>query len=128
MSELSDKIRSEFKKSDDERDALMNTPEDVDRWDNIVYGHDQGNTEAGCVQTEAGPGRGPSGHHQRTWRRLDVRRQGEIPVLLHEPCTARLRSNKLYIPPRPGEQVPGNVRRPEFGVQMGDEACRTLPL
>ena len=40
MSELSDKIRSEFKKSDDERDALMNTPEDVDRWDNIVYGHD----------------------------------------------------------------------------------------
>ena len=28
MSELSDKIRSEFKKADDERDALMNTPED----------------------------------------------------------------------------------------------------
>lgn len=26
MSELSDKIRSEFKKADDERDALMNTP------------------------------------------------------------------------------------------------------
>ena len=40
MSELSDKIRSEFKKADDERDALMNTPEDIERWDNIVYGHD----------------------------------------------------------------------------------------
>ena len=26
MSELSDKIRSEFKKADDERDALLNTP------------------------------------------------------------------------------------------------------
>ena len=35
MSELSDKIRSEFKKADDERDALMNTPEDIERWDNI---------------------------------------------------------------------------------------------
>ena len=30
MSELSDKIRSEFEKADDERDALMNTPEDID--------------------------------------------------------------------------------------------------
>lgn len=39
MSELVNKIREEFKKNDDERDALMNTPEDVDRWDNIVYGH-----------------------------------------------------------------------------------------
>ena len=39
MSELTDRIRSEFKASDDERDALMSTPEDVERWDNIVYGH-----------------------------------------------------------------------------------------
>ena len=31
MSELSDKIRSEFKKADDERDALMNTPEDIEQ-------------------------------------------------------------------------------------------------
>lgn len=38
MSALSDKIRTEFKASDDERDALMKTPEDVERWDNIVYG------------------------------------------------------------------------------------------
>ena len=129
MSELSDKIRSEFKKSDDERDALMNTPEDVDRWDNIVYGHDDREIQKLDVyRPKQAQGEATSGHHQRTWRRLDVRRQGEIPVLLHEPCTARLRSNKLYIPPRPGEQVPGNVRRPEFGVQMGDEACRTLPL
>ena len=40
MSELSDKIRKEFKENDDVRDALMSTPEDVERWDNIVYGHD----------------------------------------------------------------------------------------
>lgn len=39
MSELTDKIREEFKKNDDARDALMNTPEDVERVDNIVYGH-----------------------------------------------------------------------------------------
>lgn len=39
MSQLADKIREEFKKADDERDALMTTPEDVDLWDNIVYGH-----------------------------------------------------------------------------------------
>lgn len=38
MSELSEKLREQFKKADDERDALMNTPEDVERWDNIVYG------------------------------------------------------------------------------------------
>lgn len=38
MSELSDKVRKQFKEADDERDALMTTPEDVERWDNIVYG------------------------------------------------------------------------------------------
>ena len=37
MSELSDKVRKQFKEADDERDALMTTPEDVERWDNIVY-------------------------------------------------------------------------------------------
>ena len=91
MSELSDKIRSEFKKADDERDALMNTPEDIERWDNIVYGHDD-----------------------REMQRLDVYRpkqaQGEdlpiiisvhggawMPVLLYESCTARICSCKLYI-------------------------------
>ena len=73
MSELSDKIRSEFKKADDERDALMNTPEDIERWDNIVYGHDDREMQkAGCIQTEAGTGRRPSGHYQRSWRSLDV--------------------------------------------------------
>ena len=39
MSEISEKLRAEFKKGDDERDALLTTPEDVERWDNIVYGH-----------------------------------------------------------------------------------------
>ena len=53
MSELSDKIRSEFKKADDERDALMNA-------------------ETGRIQAEAGTGRRPSDHYQRSWRSLDV--------------------------------------------------------
>lgn len=39
MSEISDKIRKESKENDDIRDALMTTPEDIERWDNIVYGH-----------------------------------------------------------------------------------------
>lgn len=39
MSEISDKLRKEAKENDDIRDALMSTPEDVERWDNIVYGH-----------------------------------------------------------------------------------------
>ena len=38
MSEVAERIRRDFTKSDDERDALMSTPEDVERWDNIVYG------------------------------------------------------------------------------------------
>lgn len=38
MSELVKRKRAEFKKSDDIRDALMSTPEDIERWDNIVYG------------------------------------------------------------------------------------------
>lgn len=63
MSELSEKLRAEFKKSDDVRDSLMSTPEDVDRWDNIVYGHTD-----------------------REWQRLDVYRpkqaKGEdLPVI-----------------------------------------------
>lgn len=38
MSELSDKIRREFKKSDDVRDAGLTTPDYVERYDDIVYG------------------------------------------------------------------------------------------
>ena len=38
MSELSDKIRREFKKSDDVRDAGLTTPDNVIRYDDIVYG------------------------------------------------------------------------------------------
>ena len=78
MSELSDKIRSEFKKSDDERDALMNTPEDVERWDNIVYGHDDREMQKLDVyRPKQAQGEEPSGHHQRTWRRagcMEIRR------------------------------------------------------
>lgn len=38
MSELSDKIRREFKKSDDVRDTGLGTPDNVVRFDDIVYG------------------------------------------------------------------------------------------
>lgn len=41
MSESIDQIRERFKKSDDARDALMSTPEDVERWDNIVYSKEE---------------------------------------------------------------------------------------
>ncbi len=41
MSEISEKLRKEFKKNDDERDMLLSTPEDVERWDNIVYGKEE---------------------------------------------------------------------------------------
>ena len=40
MSETSDRIRREFKKSDDKRDAGLKTPEDIKRYDDIVYGGD----------------------------------------------------------------------------------------
>ena len=72
MSELSDKIRSEFKKADDERDALMNTPEDIERWDNIVYGHDDREMQRLDVYRPKQAGRRPSDHYQRSWRSLDV--------------------------------------------------------
>ena len=65
MSELSDKIRSEFKKADDERDALMNTPEDIERWDNIVYGHDDREMQR-LTYT------GRSRHREKTFRSLSA--------------------------------------------------------
>lgn len=40
MSKISDKIRKNFKKSDDARDAGLFTPDDVIRYDDIVYGTD----------------------------------------------------------------------------------------
>jgi acetyl esterase/lipase len=40
MSEYSDKIRSLFKEGDDIRDAGLTSPEDVVRFDDIVYGED----------------------------------------------------------------------------------------
>lgn len=40
MSELSDQIRKSFKEADDIRDAGLATPEDIVRYDDIVYGED----------------------------------------------------------------------------------------
>ena len=40
MSKVSDTIRMEFKRSDDIRDAGLTTPEDIVRYDDIVYGDD----------------------------------------------------------------------------------------
>lgn len=40
MSQTSDRIRVEFKKSDDIRDAEYRTPDDIIRYDDIVYGED----------------------------------------------------------------------------------------
>jgi hypothetical protein len=41
MSVISDHIRKAFKEGDDIRDAGLTTPEDVIRYDDIVYGSDQ---------------------------------------------------------------------------------------
>lgn len=40
MSEFSDRIRKEWGEAGRLRDALLTTPEDVERYDDIVYGHD----------------------------------------------------------------------------------------
>lgn len=40
MSKLSDEIRKNFKESDDIRDAGLVSPEDIQRYDNILYGED----------------------------------------------------------------------------------------
>lgn len=98
MSELSDKIRSEFKKADDERDALMNTPEDIERWDNIVYGHDDREMQRLDVyRPKQAQGEDLPiiiSVHGGAWMYGDKER---IPVLLYESCTARICSCKLYI-------------------------------
>lgn len=40
MSKISDMIRENFKKTDDVRDAGLSTPDDIVRYDDIVYGED----------------------------------------------------------------------------------------
>lgn len=40
MSKISDRVRAEFKKGDDIRDAGLTTPENVKRCDDIIYGED----------------------------------------------------------------------------------------
>ncbi len=40
MSQISDKMREECKRSDDLRDAGLQTPADIQRFDNIIYGED----------------------------------------------------------------------------------------
>lgn len=40
MSQITDKIRKQFKESDDIRDAGLITPDDIVRYDDIVYGED----------------------------------------------------------------------------------------
>lgn len=62
MSELSDMIRKMFKEGDDIRDAGLTTPEDIKRFDDIVYGSNE------------------------NWQVLDVYRpkdaQGKLPVII----------------------------------------------
>ena len=40
MSKTSDRLREEFKKGDDIRDAGLTTPDNIERYDDIVYGED----------------------------------------------------------------------------------------
>lgn len=40
MSELVERMRRTMKENDDVRDAIMSTPFDVERRDDIVYAHD----------------------------------------------------------------------------------------
>ena len=40
MSFASDKIRQIFSQADNQRDAGLSTPEDIVRYDNIVFGED----------------------------------------------------------------------------------------
>ena len=40
MSEISEFIRKSFKEGDDKRDAGLTTPEDIIRYDNLLYGED----------------------------------------------------------------------------------------
>ena len=65
MSELSDKIRSEFEKADDERDALMNTPEDIERWI-ILYMDMMTGKCRGWMYTDR------SRHREKTFRSLSA--------------------------------------------------------
>ncbi len=41
MSRVSDMVRKEFKESDEKRDSGLMTPEDIVRYDDIVYGNDE---------------------------------------------------------------------------------------
>lgn len=62
MSAISEKLREEFKKNDDIRDAGLKTPKDIIRYDDILYGRN------------------------RTWQKLDVYRpkkaKGKLPVII----------------------------------------------
>ncbi|MBO6127663.1 MAG: alpha/beta hydrolase [Pseudobutyrivibrio sp.] len=62
MSEVSDMIRKMFAEGDDKRDAGLTTPEDVERFDDILYGEDE------------------------KWQVLDVYRpksvEGKLPVII----------------------------------------------
>ncbi|MBR1622682.1 MAG: carboxylesterase family protein, partial [Pseudobutyrivibrio sp.] len=62
MSEVSDMIRKMFAEGDDKRDAGLTTPDDVERFDDIIYGEDT------------------------KWQVLDVYRpknvQGKLPVII----------------------------------------------
>ena len=42
MSKTSDMVRKEFKAGDDVRDAGLTTPDDIRRYDDILYGEDTG--------------------------------------------------------------------------------------
>lgn len=57
MSQVSDKIRKQFKESDDIRDAGLTTPEDIVRYDDIVYGEDPASQSLDVYRPKAAVGR-----------------------------------------------------------------------
>ena len=83
MSGIGLKVRAEFQKGDDIRDAGLTTPDFVERTDDILYGEDpewqgpgldRSHSGAGSVSSEKQNRGKASGDRQYPRRRLGIRR------------------------------------------------------
>ena len=66
--------RKEFKAGDDVRDAGLTTPDDIRRYDDILYGEDTGWQLLDVYRPKEADGTHPkaAGHRKRTWRRMGI--------------------------------------------------------
>lgn len=124
MVRISDIIRAEFAEGDNKRDAGLETPENIIRYNDIAYGTESKWQKLDVYRPKEAAGKLPVivSVHGGGWVYGDKERYQFYCMDLAE----RLCGGEFFLSPGTGIQVSGITGRHQFCIYLGDGKCRNL--